>query len=95
MTGMDATHYAYNHRERDLSAPAIDKAQAARSLRIPPIDEGRPVLIPLRGTREALTYEFECHDGEDVYFIYIDAVSGDEANILYVIDDDGMGMRTA
>lgn len=95
VTGMDATHYAYNHRERNLPAPAIDKEQAAKSLRIPPIDEGRPVLIPLRGTREALTYEFECHDGEDVYFIYIDAISGDEANILYVIDDDGMGMRTA
>lgn len=60
---------------------------------IPPVGEGRLTLIPLRETQEVLAYEFECHQN-GTYYIYIDARTGDECNILYVIDDD-MGQRTA
>ena len=90
--GLDATHYAFNHRERRIPAPAITAEQAAQALSIPAISEGRLALIPLHGAREVLTYEFECHQ-DGTYFVYIDALSGEEANILFVIDDS-MGMRT-
>lgn len=91
--GLDATHYAFNHRERKLSDPLITAEQAAAALSIPAVSEGRLALIPLRGTREVLTYEFECQQ-DGTYFVYIDALNGDEVNILYVVDDGGMGMRT-
>lgn len=92
--GLDATHYAFNHRERSIPAPAIDAASASAALSIPSVAEGRLALIPAGGTKETLAYEFECEQN-GTYFVYIDAISGDEANILYVVDDEGMGMKTA
>lgn len=90
--GFDATHYAFNHRSRDLVEPTISAADAQSTLSIPPISEGRLALIPLRETREVLTYEFEC-ESDGTYYVYIDAQSGEEVNILYVVSDD-TGMRT-
>lgn len=84
--GFDATHYALNHRRRDISSPAISAEQAATALSMPAIGDGRLALIPLRGSREVLSYEFECHS-DGVYFVYIDAFSREEVNILYVLDD--------
>lgn len=90
--GFDATHYAFNHHNRTLPVAGISVAEAAAKLSLPAVTEGRLALIPLRGTQEVLTYEFECmQDG--TYFVYIDAQTGEEANILYVIEDD-MGQRT-
>lgn len=91
--GLDATHYAYNHRARKIPAPAISVEEATKTLSIPAVSEGRLALIPLGGMREVLTYEFECEQ-DGTYFVYIDALSGEEANILYVVDDNGMGMKT-
>lgn len=91
--GFDATHYAYNHRERTIPAPAISAEQAEKTLSIPAVTEGRLALIPLNGAREVLTYEFEC-ERDGTYFVYIDALTGDEANILYVVDDAGLGSQT-
>ncbi len=93
VTGFDATHYLFNHRARKLPKPAITLEEAEASLSIPAIGEGRLALIPLRGEKETLTYEFEC-EKEGTYFVYIDAQTGDEANILFVIDDEG-GEKTA
>jgi len=90
--GLDATHYAFNHRERTLPTPAVNAETAAKSLSIAPLNEGRLALIPMKSGREVLTYEFEC-ENNGTYFIYVDAMSGDEVNILYVIDSD-MGSRT-
>lgn len=91
--GFDATHYAFNHCTRALDAPAISLETATQNVSIPAIRQGRLALIPLRETREVLAYEFECHQN-GVYYIYIDARTGEEVNILYVIEDD-LGQRTA
>ena len=90
--GFDSTHYAFNHRERTLDEPTISVADAQSTLSVEPISEGRLALIPLRETREVLTYEFECHS-DGTYYVYIDAQTGEEVNILYVVSDDA-GMRT-
>lgn len=90
--GLDASHYVFNHCQRALPAPEISLETATQSVSIPAIREGRLALIPLRETREVLAYEFECHQN-GVYYIYIDARTGEEVNILYVIQDD-MGART-
>ena len=41
-------------------------------------------------TREVLTYEFEC-ESDGTYFVYIDAATGEEVNILYVVNDVDRG----
>ena len=92
--GFDATHYAFNHKPRELASPALTSQQAESRLSVPPVREGRLALIPMRGTKEALCFEFECESG-GTYFVYIDALTGKEANILYVIDSESQGMRTA
>lgn len=90
--GFDSTHYAYNHKQREIATPGINQEMAKMNLSLQTEDEGRLALIPLRETREVLAYEFEC-ESNGTYYVYIDAMSGEEVNILYVIEDD-LGMRT-
>lgn len=90
--GFDASHYAFNHRQRGVQSPIITSEEAMQNLSLTPVSEGRLALIPLRETREVLTYEFECEQ-DGTYYVYIDANTGEEVNILYVIEDD-MGART-
>lgn len=90
--GFDSSHYAYNHVQRHIPSPAISEEQARQSLSLTPISDGKLALIPLRETREVLAYEFEC-ENNGTYYIYIDAFTGDEVNILYVISDE-LGERT-
>lgn len=90
VTGLDAMAYIYNHTEREIPSADISLKEASARVTLPKVSEGRLALIPLDGTREVLTYEFECEQ-DGTYFIYIDAATGDEVNILYVIDDVDRG----
>ena len=38
-----------------------------------------------KGDRERLCYEFACNFGEDGYFIYVDAFSGEEIQVNRVL----------
>lgn len=90
VTGLDATHYLYNHTDRTLPEAKLTVAEAEAKLSLPAVSEGRLALIPMDETKEVLTYEFEC-EREGTYFVYIDALTGEETNILYVIDDTEQG----
>lgn len=90
--GFDSSHYAYNHTQRQIPTPTITAEQAGEKLSLTPISDGKLALIPLRETSEVLTYEFEC-ESDGTYYVYIDATTGDEVNILYVISDT-LGERT-
>jgi spore germination protein len=86
VTGVDAKNYAFNHTERDLPTPSLSLSTAKSKLKNSlNANEGRLALIPYRSTQEKLTYEFAC-EGDNLYFVYIDAQTGDELNILIVID---------
>lgn len=85
--GFDAMHYAFNHTERDQPEPKLTEADARAKIKINAVGQGRLALIPLQETNEVLTYEFEC-ENNGTYFVYIDAATGKEVNILYVIDTD-------
>lgn len=85
--GLDATHYVFNHTERALPRPVLTAAQAAQRVILPTVSEPTLALIPLDETREVLTYEFEC-ESDGTYFVYIDAMTGEESNILYVVDSE-------
>ena len=93
VVGADCTHYIFNHKPRTIARPSVTQEQASSVLSIPAVSEGRLALIPLRGDREVLTYEFECEQ-DGTYFVYIDAMTGKEVNILYVISDTETGQKT-
>lgn len=87
LLGIEATGYCKNHSERELK-PTITKATAIslvdRNLMITAV---RPCLIPMKNS-EVLCFEVNAKLDNLDYFIYIDAKSGDEVNILRVIDGD-------
>lgn len=83
--GFEARAYAFNHTTRSLPVPAISAEDAkARITFEGEVTNGRLCLIPMDGGEERLTYEFIAVSG-GTYYIYIDAATGDEVNILYVI----------
>lgn len=86
LAGIEAESYRANHRERELPAARMDK-DAIRGCVSPrlSVEHIRLALIP-DGSSERLCYEISSeYDGLD-YFVYIDAVSGAQADILRVID---------
>lgn len=85
--GLDAMHYAFNHTSRRFSAPRLSKEAARSKIDMDNVNGGRLALIPLQETKEVLTYEFVC-ENDGTYYVYIDANTGREANILYVIETD-------
>lgn len=87
VTGLDAAHYVFNHTERALPAPTVTAVEAAAKVVLPTVSGAELCLIPLEETREVLAYEFECESG-GTYYVYIDAMTGEEADILYVIDSE-------
>lgn len=90
VVGFDSAHHAYNHRPRRLGMPMLTEGEARKFLSLDPVSRGRLALIPEGGEKETLCYEFEC-ENEGTYFVYIDATTGAEAEILYVIDDVDQG----
>ncbi len=91
VVGYDGTTYFTNHTERNLGAVLFSKESAQKG--VPSgfeITLSRLALVPLEYNREVLCWEFECERGEDVYYFYFNAKTGEEENILKVIKtDDG------
>lgn len=91
IVGVEANNYILNHVKRNLDTSGIitaKKAAESVSARISlSTDEPRLALIP-DGSGERLCYEF-FGDYNGQYYVYIDARTGEEAEILFVIDSDG------
>lgn len=86
---VEALSYLMTHQERELEEVEISPEQAkemiANNLEI---DNVQLALIPTNSMREVLTYEIRVKVGEEVYLIYIDAKTGDEVQILKLINVD-------
>lgn len=89
IVGVEALSYAFNHIERTDITPGITEsaARSGISMKIN-IESVRLAIVPVDGEVEKLTYEVYGTTNEDKYFIYIDASTGKEINILRVIDSD-------
>lgn len=85
--GFDATGYWMSHRARQLPEPRLTAARAREKLspRLQDVTPGRLALIPRTVDQEVLTYEFQGRLDNDVYLVYIDAVTGEEEKVLRVI----------
>ena len=87
--GMEALNYIYNHEERTLLAPTVTEQEAAEAIsEYIAVSSCRLALVPTKGGGESLTYEFFGTKGEDKYFVYVDAESGEELKIMRVLDGE-------
>ena len=89
--GWEAKSWAYNHTTRtDLSA-TITKAEAQKSVSASmDIRSSRLVVVPNEFTGETLCWEFMCVYDGSTYYVYINAKTGLQAQILKVVEtDDG------
>ena len=87
--GVEASHYAKNHKERQFGQINITEADAvAKADPRMQIKNVRLAIIPYGEKSEKLCYELngEINGGE--YFVYIDCATGEEVNILYVVNSD-------
>lgn len=86
VVGFDGVAFLKNHRTRAELNTRISIGEAQEklnpSLRV---DASRLTVIPVDG-KETAAYEFVCDYKGDVYFIYVDAVTGEEARILNVLN---------
>lgn len=83
--GFEAKSYYINHVERNLPNFEITQEQAFRKMKEGYIVERvSKVLAPINYT-EVLCYEFTCLYGNDVYYIYVNGITGQVDNILKVI----------
>lgn len=85
VTGVEALSYVLNHGERNFGKPQISEAQARASINGNiEIESSRTALIPF-DSEEVLCYEFiGSLDGHD-YYVYVDATTGEEIEVLTVI----------
>ena len=89
--GYEARSYAFNHVERTNLTPKISKKNAQEK-----VDEylsiltEKLVVVPNEYVGESLAWEFKCLKEGSVYYVYIDALTGKDLNIMKVIEtDDG------
>ena len=86
VVGWEATNYATNNQDRTFtSSISITQAQDKLS-EILEVKERNYCIIPDKYVGELSAYEFICTWKNYTYYIYIDSNTGEEANILRVIN---------
>lgn len=86
IVGYDASSYFQNHTARSLKAPS--KTPEAIKNKIPAgfeIKSTAIVLAPLDYGREVICFEYQCLKEGSTYYIYLNADTGKEENVLKVI----------
>ena len=87
--GFDARGYLVNHRERSFEDPAYTEEEVldnvSGSLRA---ESCRLAVIPSDSVEERLCYEIKCSDGERNVLVYVNAATGEEEDILLLIESD-------
>jgi len=91
VNGFEASNYFYNHTKRPSQTPAISINQARNNL---PSDltvvESKLVIIPGEYVGELFAYEFQCEKNNNTFFVYINALTGEQEKIMRVVEtDDG------
>ncbi len=85
VTGVEALSYVLNHGERNLAKPAMSESQAKANVNgNMEISGSRTAVIPFDGG-EVLCYEFVGKLDGNEYYVYVDAATGEEIEVLTVI----------
>lgn len=89
IAGFEACAYFTNHTNRSLATAKISGDKAKNTIENGyNIQTTKLCLVPLDYNREVLCYEFKCDNLGSIYFIYINAESGVEENILQVVSSE-------
>ncbi len=85
--GFDATQYYMNHQQRKLPEPKISADEAKRLVnpRLQ-VESIRLAVIPLPTLTEVLCWEVRCKLNDETYLVYLEAQTGDEEQILQLVD---------
>ena len=90
IVGFEAKGYFMCHTGRDIPEPEVT-GEDAKKLVIPDLNilSHAMAVIPTMGKNEVFCHEFKCenHDGRH-YIIYVNAVTGNQENILILIEDE-------
>ena len=87
VNGMDARNYYLNHKVRELATPLIKLGEAQSRLNGSlTVQKSSLALIPQNGGSETLAYEFIAGKEDGTYYVYIDALTGAEADIFKVVE---------
>ncbi len=91
IVGWEARSWAYNHTERNNLSPEINEITARSALTSDmDVRTTKLAIIPNDYIGETLTYEFMCVNDGATYYIYVNAETGKQVNILKVVEtDDG------
>ncbi|MBO5102696.1 MAG: germination protein YpeB [Clostridia bacterium] len=91
IVGWEAKSWAYNNVERSNLTASITETKALESLTTDmDVRTTKLALIPNEYVGETLCYEFMCINEGSTYYIYIDANTGLQMNILKIVEtDDG------
>lgn len=85
VTGMEGLAYVLNHTEREAPEAAISKSEATDRLHSGfEVKSTRLCVMPLDGD-EVLAYEFNGTYGDNEFYIYVDAKTGEELDVFTVI----------
>ncbi len=82
VTGFDASKYLQNHHERKQPKAALTMGEAYEKLHDKLTVESSRLAVLKMGKGERVAYEFLCSYGEDMYFVYMDANTGEEISII-------------
>ena len=87
VVGLEANNYLINHTRRDNLAPVYSKMQALKQVS-PHLNatDARLCLIPHLG-EERLCYEVPGTYADNEYRVYVDALTGEEVEILMMMED--------
>ncbi|MBQ3572619.1 MAG: germination protein YpeB, partial [Clostridia bacterium] len=88
---MDAHLYLKNHKERKIPEVKIKVEDAERKLsKNLEVQTSRLALIPTPSNKEILAYEFSGIMQGETYYVYVNAITGEEEQIFKVVStDDG------
>ncbi len=85
VTGLEAISYVLNHTQRDIPSAALSKAEAREKLNTNlEIKTSRLTLIPVEDG-ERLAWEFYGVYGDNDYYVYVDAKTGQEIRLFTVV----------
>jgi germination protein YpeB len=90
IVGFESAGYLMNHTRRDSVKPRIS-VEKARKVVSPElrVESTRLAVIPTRGKQEKLCWEFRCITDEGQHcMVYIGAESGQEEQILLLLEDE-------
>ncbi len=85
--GMEASGYYTNHVEREIARPVLTKSQAAEKVSSSiELQTARLAVCPIGNSSEKLCYEFSGEKDGNLFYIYIDAITGRQVQMFKVIE---------